>query len=261
MPGILGGDRLGLVLNHARGLADHVRLLADGDRLVAELLGVIEGRADDPPASRAGDDAAGDGQVGAGHVGEVLHLGVRLQGLADLLRRVGPLDARVKPLGVLPEDDRIDLRLLEAVALAADEVQRVAGERPAGANADVQIEQLPHPHDRAVVDASFALQGGRKLGLGRLLRLRGDGPKQAQLVCFQQVDRPVGQGVPFARPEVPADVAVDVVRLETGGIQHPQRLGQDDVPDPVAGHGHDSRFGHMRPSSIADQRSTALLIT
>ena len=111
--------------------------------------------------------------------------GVGLEGLAHVLRRIGPLDAAVEAFGVLAEDDDVDLRLLEAaLAVLADEVERVALEGDAGADADVEVEVLPHGDDRAVVGEALALQRGVELGVGLVLRLGGDRAEEAELVLL-----------------------------------------------------------------------------
>ena len=71
----------------------------------------------------------------------------------------------VQVLRVLAEDDEVDAFLV---------VQRIARVRLAGAQADVEVEELPHADDRRAVDETLAPQIGHELGLGGLDRLRGD---------------------------------------------------------------------------------------
>src|SRR5512145_918026 len=90
----------------------------------------------------AGEDTERYRHVLGRHNGERLHLLVGLKRLADVGRRIGPFHAAVQALGVLTEDHGVDFGLLKAIPFAADEVQRVARERLAGPDADVQVEEL-----------------------------------------------------------------------------------------------------------------------
>src|SRR5512136_2534797 len=105
----------------------------------------------------AGEDAERYRHVLGRHAGERFHLLVGLKRLADVGRRIGPFHAAVQALGVLAEDDRVDLGLLKAIPFATDEVEGVARERLAGPDADVQVEELAHRHDRAEILESLAL--------------------------------------------------------------------------------------------------------
>src|ERR1051325_6831908 len=113
---------------------------------------MLEGCHADATRSRASDDAYRYREVFAGDAVEALELGMAAQRVANLLRRIGPLHSRVQSLGVLPEHDNIDLRLLKAaLRFLPNKVQRIAGEGEAGPHADVEIEDLPHGDDGAEV--------------------------------------------------------------------------------------------------------------
>ncbi len=150
---------LGDFLHQARGFAQHVGLLANRYRLVAELARVLECRLADASRRRTRDDAYRDGQIFASHVLERLELRVRAQRVAHRGGRIAPLHPGIESFGVLAEDDDIDLRLVEAAGwLFANEVQGIAGKRKARPHADIEIELLPHGHDGAEILIALALQ-------------------------------------------------------------------------------------------------------
>ena len=101
----------------------------------------------------------------------MLELGMGAQSGADILRRIRPLDAGIHAFGILAEYGGIDLRLVEAsISPLANVIQRIAGKADAGAHADIQIELLPHGHDRAVVDEFLVAQFRLQFGLGFFVR-------------------------------------------------------------------------------------------
>ncbi len=157
--------------------------------------------------------------------------------LQNLLRRIGPFDTGIEPLGVLAEDDRVHPGFFEpAFRVPPDEVQGIPGKGAAGANTHVEVESLAHPHDGAEIGETLVTQPGAKLGLGLRLGLGGDGPEETELVPGQKVDRPLGKRVPLLDPEFPSDVPMDVLGIEPDSIQDPDRLGQNGPSDPVPGH-------------------------
>src|SRR5690348_2429700 len=107
---------------------------------------------------------------------------------AYLFWRVGPLHAGVEALGILAEDDHIDLRLLvPAARLFAYKVQRVARKADAGAQAYIQAKALAHGHDWAVVGVALAPQRGLELVIRLFLRLGSDGTKIGRASCRERV--------------------------------------------------------------------------
>ena len=44
-------------------------------------------------------------------------------------------------------------------------------------------------------------------------------------MLFQQVDGALGQGIALLAPEFPADVGVDVIRLEPDGVEYADGFG------------------------------------
>ncbi len=84
----------------------------------------------------------------------------------------------------------------------------------------IEIELLPHGDDRRVVDIALALQLRLQFGLRRLVRLRGDGSEQAELVLGQQFHGALGQGITVVAPAVPADVGMNVFGVEANGFQN-----------------------------------------
>src|ERR1019366_7455128 len=121
----------------------------------------------------------------------------------------GELDAGIEVLRVLPEDDEVQPVL---------EVERVARIRLAGPQADVQVEELPHPHDRRAIGEAFAFQLGGELRVRGLRRLRGDRAEESRIDVLEQVDRPLRERVPLATPELPANVARQVDGVEADGV-------------------------------------------
>src|SRR5579862_6739115 len=100
---------------------------------------------------------------------------------ANLVRRVGPFHAGIEALSVLTEDDDIDGWFFEAsVSALANEIQRISWKRDARANTGVEVEPLPHGHNRAEIGISLAPQFGTQFGLGLFFRFGGDRAKQAQ---------------------------------------------------------------------------------
>ena len=76
----------------------------------------------------------------------------------NIVGRIRPLDTSVHPFGSLPEDSRIDERLVKtSIRSLANVVQRVSRKPNAGTHANIKIELLPHGDDRRVVDVAFAL--------------------------------------------------------------------------------------------------------
>jgi hypothetical protein len=125
---------------------------------------------------------------------------VRLSARAPV-RRVGPLDAAVEPFGVLAEDHRVDLGLLDEAAAGAAlrmKFSGLPGKLTAGADRDVQVEPLPQADDRAVVDEALVAQFRASSFAAASLGFEVIAPNRPDLVLREQVDRPLGQRVALA---------------------------------------------------------------
>ncbi len=130
---------------------------------VAVLGGVGKGLLADPAALGAGEDPGRNRQILPRHIAEGGESRVGVEGLPDLVRRVGPLDAAVETLGVLPEDHRVDPGLLDAaVGAAADEVQRVARKGDARPDRHIEIEALAQTDDGREVDVALVPELGAR---------------------------------------------------------------------------------------------------
>src|SRR5579872_6559943 len=104
---------------------------------------------------------------------------MRGQRVAHRRRGIRPLDTTVEPLGILAENDNVYVRLFESAArLFANEIQRVTGKADARANADVEIEALPHTHDRTEIGVALAAQFGLEFGVRLFFWFRGNGAEQ-----------------------------------------------------------------------------------
>ena len=142
---------------------------------------------------------------------------------AHVIGRIRPLHTGVHSFRVLAKNGGVDLRLFEAaVHLLANVVERIARKTDTRPDADIQVELLPHVHNRAVVDIAFAAQLGIEFSLSFFIRLRRDRAEKAELVLGEQIDGPVGKRIAFAPPELPADIAVHVL----GANQFSQEVRQ-----------------------------------
>ena len=180
--------------------------------LATVVSGKLEGSPHDSLRALAGIDLAGDGPL------------VRSQSLEgskggrDLLQQTGQslrnrvkLHPGIEVFRILTEDDQID---------ALPGVERVAGKSPAGPQADVKIEELAQAHDRRAIYQSLCAQLRGQLLLGLPRRLGGDGSKQGRIHSLQQLHGAAGKRVAFLAPEFPADVAGQILRIQTQTIQH-----------------------------------------
>ena len=184
--GIVLRHFFGHFFHHPRGLAHHIRLLANRHALESALLRIFESRGHDALGRLASDDAATHSDLRPRHIGKRLEPGVAIQRGAHVLGRVRPLHTCVHAFRVLPEHGGVNARLVESAArLLANIVQRIAREPDARTHADIEIELLPHGHDRRVINVTLPLQFGFQFRLGRLVRLRSNRPKQAQLMLGQ----------------------------------------------------------------------------
>src|SRR5664280_2678386 len=236
---------LGDFFHHAGSFAQHVGLLADGHRLVAMLARMKECGLANAPGRRTRDDAHRNREVLTGDLVERLELRMRAQRVAYRLRRIRPLDSGIQTFRVLAKDNYVHLGLFETASrFFADEVERIAGKRQARPHANIEVEDLPHGNNWAEILIAFAPQRWTQLGLSFLLRLRGNGAEQADLVLAQQLDGALGKSIAFLGPALPADVGVYVVSVETDGVEHPNRFGQDVIANAIARHGYDSVFSH-----------------
>src|ERR1019366_5430444 len=153
------------LFHHSRGLAQHVGLLADGDRLVSKLARMAECSFANPSRCRTGDDAYRNGEVLSSHIGERLELGMSWQRIAHLLWRIRPLHSGIETFRILAEDDDIHLGLFKStIRFLADEVQWVPRKRQARPHADVEIENLSHRNNWAEILQTLAFQRRDKIG-------------------------------------------------------------------------------------------------
>ena len=236
MPGIVRRDLARLFEEEPVGRADDVRLVDDRHLLPPVRLRELEGRAGDPRGSLARVDLAGDGVGVRGQQLERRERGSELrEGRGERGRNRRELDARVEILRVLPEDDEVQ---------PFPEVERVSRIRLAGPQADVQVEELSHAHDRRAVGETPALQLRDELRFRGRRRLRRDRAEEGRVDVLQQVDRPGRERVPLAAPELPADVARLVDGVEVDGIEDQARRVHDFPPDAVAGKPRDPVSRH-----------------
>ena len=181
------GHGLGGFQEQPVGGAHDVGLVDDGDLLALVLAGELEGGADDALRAGPGIDLAGDGVLVQRDLGE---RGERLGELAEHVRQLlghgRELDPGIQVLRVLAVHHQVNALL---------EVERVAGVAFARAQADVEVEQLPHAHDGRAVGQALVLQRGRQLGGGGLGRLGGDRAEQRGIHVLQQLDRAGREGV------------------------------------------------------------------
>eukprot|EP00754_Rhynchopus_humris_P012258 Rhum_TRINITY_DN14277_c21_g1::Rhum_TRINITY_DN14277_c21_g1_i1::g.77900::m.77900 len=211
---VVSGDAARRLDHESARLAQDVRLVDNGDRLPAVLLRVLEGTADDVLAALAGHDARAHRDVVEAELAELAHLRVGLvEHVEDLLRERVELDAAVHALRVLTVHDPVDV-----VAV----VPRVARDRLAGTEVRVQVELLPHAHDRRCVLDALLLQLRAQLLLRLERRLRRDRREQGdvRLLRRQDVQGALREGVALGLPELPADVRVRVLRLHARRVQH-----------------------------------------
>ena len=165
-------------------------------------------------------------------------LGCVARASRTLLGQGVELHAGIHALGVLAEDDQVDVLLV---------IQGIPGIGLAGPEIRVEVELLAEADDGAEVGQSLALELGIELRGGVLLGLGGDGAEQAGVGLLEELDGPVGQGIAFAAPEIPADIAVDVLGVD-GQLVEDEHGGFDDVlSDPVAGQDGYPVFGHLNP--------------
>ena len=149
--------------HEARGLANHVRLLDDRHGRIVELLRILEGRRDDVAASLAGVDPQADSDVFERCLlDKARPLGVLGELSREALRYGVILNTDVEVLGVLPEDDEIDVVLV---------VERVAGVALTRPQVRRQVELLAQANDRALIGQVLRLELRSELRLSLFLRL------------------------------------------------------------------------------------------
>ncbi len=208
------------------------------------LLRELEGGADDSLRALLRVDLAGDRVLVAGQVREVRE-GLResRQRRRELGRHRVELHARVEVLGVLAEDHEVDPLLV---------VQGIARVALDGPQADVEVEELAHPDDGRAVGEALAPELRGELGLGRLHGLRRDRAEEGRVHVLQQLDRAGRKGIAFLAPEVPADVAVDVLGVQLDPVQDEPRRLHHVVADAVAGQPGDAELAHEHASGAQD---------
>ena len=181
---------------------------------------------DDPLRPRPGIDFARDGvliqwELGKGRKG----LGQLHQRIRQLLRHRRKLDAGIQILRVLTINHEIDAFL---------EVERVSRVTLARTQADIEIEQLPHAHDRRTVGEPLVLQRGRQLSGGDLRGFGGDGTEHRGVHILQELNGPRRERIPLLAPEFPANIAGKILRIELDLIEDNLRCLKHIHADAVA---------------------------
>ena len=241
MPGIARRDLARLLEEEAVGRAHDVRLVDHRDLLPPVLPGVLERRAHDALAALLRVHLAGD-RVGVG--GEVLEGRERLAQLRQRGRQLGrhraELDPGVQVLRVLAEDDEVD-PLLEVERVARRTPCTAGGRRTGRTSAASARSASGRP-------APCPCSCRRQLRLRRLRRLGGDGAEHRRVHLLQQLDRARREGIALPAPELPADVAVRVLRVELQLVQDEPRRVHDVLADAVARQPGDRVLGHRHHS-------------
>jgi hypothetical protein len=192
----------------AVGVLHDVRLVHRRDLAAALAAGVLEGEADDPLGAGDRERLDRDARVGLDPgSGELLDPADQV---TAVLRALLELDARVQVLGVLADDDQVDVVVARAHA----------GVRLARPDLGVQVERLaqrdvdrakPRPHRR------------------------GHGALDGHLRAPDRVQHRVGERRAALGHHVRAGVLDLPVELHAGGLQHPSRRLGDLGSGPVAG--------------------------
>ena len=133
-----------------------------------------------------------------------------------------------------------------AVGETPHEVERVSGKATARSHADVQPEVPAQRKDRARVSRGRAPRrcagssaSASSLGLDVIA------PRRPSLCSARQVDRSLRERVPVPSPAAPADLRVDVGRVEPRRLEHTHGRRHDDRADAVALH-HDDAYASVR---------------
>ncbi len=98
----------------------------------------------------------------------------------------------------------------------------IPGKRPTGANADIEVEVLAEADDGAEVDVSLFPELRGQFLRRLLLGLGRDGAEEPEMVLPEEIQGSLGEGVPFLNPELPTDIGVDVIGVETDHIAGPE---------------------------------------
>ena len=75
---------------------------------------------------------------------------------------------------------------------------------------------------------------GGKFFLCLVLGLGGDGPEEATVSVFQEINGSVWEGISFRFPELPANVAVNVLDIQFDSVENDSSSFHDIVADAVA---------------------------
>lgn len=156
----------------------------------------------------------------------------------DTFRRVCPLNTAVKTFRILSEYHDIDFGFGDPVSGTTDVIERISFERPAGADADVEIEMLAQSDDGAVINKALLFELRTEFPVGLILRLGSNRSKQADPIFFQKVQRSLGQRIPLSAPELPSDICGEIIGLEAGGIENSECFREKGFAYPVSGHDH-----------------------
>jgi hypothetical protein len=208
----------------------------DRDLLPLVLPRELKRRPDDPLRPRPRINLAGDGVLIQGEFGKGRKgLGQLRKRLRQLLRHGCKLDPGIQILRVLAINHEIDA-LLEIEWIA-----RIPLARP---QADVEVEQLPHPHDRRAVGEPLVLERRRQFGGGSLGGLGGDGAEHRRIDMPQQLNGPSRERIALLAPEIPANIPGQILRIELDLIEDNLRRLKHIHPDAVARQPGNSVFRH-----------------
>src|ERR1700757_1575928 len=165
---------------------------------------------------------------------------MRGESRANLLRRIAPLNSGVESFSVLPENNHVYERLFEAaIRTLANEVQRISRKRDTWPDASIETESLPHRDNRAEVRMALTAEFRTEFCFRLFFWFRGNRSEESQLVPGQQVDRALRQGIALAAPAVPANIGMNVFRVEFNRLENTQSLRKNLIADSISGHGDD----------------------
>ncbi len=219
---VLARDQFQALAQVVAAVAQHVRLVDQGEPVVAVRAGVLEAVAQQPVHAEPGLQAQCDaGRTRAGGLG----VGVAADHVPERVVQAVDVVTGVQPLGVLA-----DHREVEATVDEVDD----------RADVGVQAQPLAQLDDGGDEGEPGAAQVVGQFGLGFAQRLAGDGAEQAGVGLLQQFPGPPGDGVALLAPAFPADLAEAQVEWEAEPVHDVEGRGGDVRADAVAGEYRDA---------------------
>ena len=100
------------------------------------------------------------------------------------------------------------------------EINRVTLIAFAGAQANVQIKELAHAHDRRAINKPCSFQGRTEFFFGGFNRFGSYGAKEGCLDVVEKIDCSLGKRITFGAPEIPADISMNIFGFEAYCIQN-----------------------------------------